>query len=242
LQVAQECPRSVATAQHQRAERWCVLEATKFRMAPQSARADVGAASLWVVFGVSRETSALAFPCAILDRLMLILCPCSVAPSLPNTVPALLLVVQYYAGAISGLERLYLKPAPGTGRTDARLVVEPASPLHPATGRAASQINWAPAVLASLHLGRDWLFAGKMPRSWARCLFSIPPRWTLGCVRSSAWGLLTVPGAIHPVPTRAGAIPESRSRLTSWCVGGTPILIGTWSQVEHLAPVSTDPA
>jgi hypothetical protein len=140
-------------------------------MAPQSARADVGAASLWVVFGVSRETSALAFPCAILDRLMLILCPCSVAPSLPNTVPALLLVVQYYAGAISGLERLYLKPAPGTGRTDARLVVEPASPLHPATGRAASQLNWAPAVLASLRLGRDWLFAGKMPCSWARCLF-----------------------------------------------------------------------
>ena len=119
-------------------------EQLTFRTALQSARACVGAALLRVVWGVSRKTSARAFPCTILDRLMLILCPCSAAPSLPKTVPALLLVVQYYAGAISGLERLYLKPAPGTGQTDARLVVEPASPFHPATGRAASQIGPRP--------------------------------------------------------------------------------------------------
>ena len=45
----------------------------------------------------------------------------------------------------------------------------------------------------------------------------------LGCVTPSGAGLLTVPGTLHPVPSR------SRLRL-----GGTPRPIGAWSQFGRL--------
>ena len=150
-------------------------------------------------------------------------------------MPALLPVVRYYAGAISDLERLYLKPSPGTGMTDARLVVEPASAVYPATGRAASQR--APAVLATLRLGRT----GEQDATSPLFLADARLRQIL-CMGASDHTLVPTPGANACQGQFPGAVSMGLVTLTPDLAvrGRFPHALGTWSQVERLAPESTD--
>lgn len=70
-------------------------------------------------------------------------------------------------------------------------------------------------------------------------------KWTLGCITSAAWGLLTIPGTLHPVPRArpygARAVPPYSSGLICRLGGSPPVLptplrAGTRMHSTRLSP------